>query len=157
MRIKKWLILYILMSSILFAQPEHTHLLYEHSLMDDHNSIFSVFENDGGTFIPDSGWQATTDQSQLTITLPEPLPLEGTMLINVTNFDPVSQNAFEIKQQIVNMYSHIYTNNKDIFETDGSWWNIRTGSYYSDGEGLAGFKFLAAPRGIDSRGETFHG
>ncbi|NTW36100.1 MAG: hypothetical protein HGB17_08215 [Syntrophobacteraceae bacterium] len=82
------------------------------------------------------------------IALASTLPYEGTFVIDVTNFDPVSQNTVENKQHIINLYSRIYENNKDIFETDGSWCNIRTGVGYSTGPGVAGFKFLAAARGL---------
>ncbi len=143
----------ILTFALVMAQPLHDKLLYEHSLMDSDPGDFASLENIDGTFVPATGWQADNTESQLRLTTPAPLPDNGAMTINVTRFDPVTQNLTEIKQHIINMYSRIYTNNKDVFETDGSWWNIRTGSYYSDGPGMAGFKFLAAPRGIDSRGE----
>ncbi len=136
-----------------FAQPSHTWLLYSDMLDNGASTALGLMVNNGGAFLPGKGWQAIDENSQLKITLPEGLPFEGTFAIDVTNFDPVSQNMPDgVKQHILNMYSQ-ENGNKDIFETDGSWWNIRTGTGYSAGEGMAGFKFLAAPRGIDSRDE----
>ena len=136
------------------SQPIHERLVYSHPLTSDTPTSGEQIENINGSFLSGEGWQADTQSSQLRIHLSETLPFEGTFIINVTNFDPVSQNVSDLKQHIINLYSRIYDNNKDIFETDGSWWNIRTGSNYSAGEGMAGFKFLAAPRGIDTREEV---
>lgn len=133
------------------AQTPHTQLLYQHDLDTAARGSFSQFDNKNGTFIAGSGWQATNLNSQLFIALPNDLPFEGTLAIDVTNFDPVSQNA-DTKQQIINLYSQS-NGSKDIFYTNGSWANIRTGTGYSTGPGVAGFKFLAAPRGIDTRDE----
>lgn len=135
------------------AQPTHQRLIYAHSLLNATPVIGETIVNSGGAFVSGKGWQATTTASQLRITLPDTLPYEGTFVINVTNFDPVSQcqTIPDTKLHIINLYSRIYTNNKDIFDTDGSWCNIRTGTAYSTGPGMAGFKFLAAPRGIDTR------
>jgi hypothetical protein len=136
-----------------WGQPAHTHLRYSDMLDNGSSTALGEMVNSGGKFISGKGWQAVSQNSQLKITLPEGLPFEGTFIINVTNFDPVSQNLpDDVKQHIVNMYSQ-GNGNKDIFETDGAWWNIRTGMGYSTGEGMAGFKFLSAPRGIDSRDE----
>jgi len=133
------------------AQTDHTVLLYSHMLESDAAPQFSEFSNRNGAFIPGKGWEATSNSSQLYIKLPENLPDEGTFIIDVTNFDPVHQNQDD-KQQIINLYSQ-NNGSKAIFHTDGSWWNIRTGYPYSSGAGMAGFKFLAAPRGIDTRDE----
>jgi len=136
------------------SQPNHQRLVYSHSLTNNGPTAGEQIENLGGSFIPERGWKADTKDSQLRIHLSEPLPSEGTFIIDVTNFDPASQSIPDMKQHIINLYSRIYDNNKDIFNTDGSWWNIRTGTAYSSGEGMAGFKFLAAPRGIDTRDEA---
>ena len=135
-----------------YAQPQHTRLLYSDPLDDGNSTDIGIMVNNGGNYLPGKGWEATTAKSQLKITLPADLPFEGTLAVNVTNFDPVSQNVDGIKQHIINLYSQ-ENGNKDIFDTDGSWFNIRTGTAYSDGPGMAGFKFLAAARGIDSRDE----
>lgn len=149
------LLLSLLLPAVrLCSQPAHTRLIYSHSLLNATPGAGESIVNSGGGFVAGKGWQATTENSQLRITLASALPFEGTFIINVTNFDPVSQNLpDDIKQHIINLYSRIYDNNKDIFETDGSWCNIRTGVGYSTGEGVAGFKFLAAARGIDTRDE----
>jgi len=149
------LLLSLLLPAVrLCSQPAHARLIYSHSLLNATPAAGESIVNSGGGFVAGKGWQATTENSQLRITLASALPFEGTFIINVTNFDPVSQNLpDDIKQHIINLYSRIYDNNKDIFETDGSWCNIRTGVGYSTGEGVAGFKFLAAARGIDTRDE----
>ncbi len=144
----------LISASRLRSQPSHTRLIYAHTLLNTTPTAGESIVNSGGSFVTGVGWQSTTENSQLRITLASPLPFEGTFIINVTNFDPVSQNLpDEIKQHIINLYSRIYDNNKDIFETDGSWCNIRTGEGYSTGPGVAGFKFLAAARGIGTRDE----
>lgn len=144
-----WMILFPY--ALLVAQPNHSYLLYSDKLDQPTSTAFSEFVNNGGAFITAKGWQATTTKSQLFIALPKDLPAEGTFIIDVNKFNPVAQNA-DVKQNIINLYSQ-RNGSKDIFETDGSWWNIRTGTGYSEGSGMAGFKFLAAPRGIDSREE----
>ena len=120
----------------------------------DNGSSMAVgqLQNRGGQYIAGSGWQALTGSSQLMITLPAPLPKSGSLSVDVRNFDPVSQNI-DTKQQIINLYSQS-NGSKAIFESNGSWINIRTGMGYSTGEGVAGFKMLAAPRGIDTRDEV---
>ncbi len=142
----------LLAGSILKSQPVHQQLVFSHPLTNTQSDQAQIVNNQG-TF-NGMGWQATTVNSQLKITLNQALAFEGTMKINVSNFDPVSQNQPEVKQHIINMYSRIYDDNKDIFETDGAWWNIRTGVAYSSGSGTAGFKFLSAPRGINTRDEA---
>ncbi len=141
------------MASCLQSQPAHTRLIYSHSLLNTTPTAGETIVNGGGTFIASRGWQSQAESSQLTITLAAPLPFEGTAIINVTNFDPVSQNTYEYKQHIFNLYSRVYPNNKDVFYTDAAWCNIRTGSAYSTGPGVAGFKFLAAARGLGTRDE----
>ncbi|HOH08659.1 MAG TPA: hypothetical protein PLF89_14125, partial [bacterium] len=116
------------------------------------STAIGQMQNRNGTFITGSGWKATASNSQLMITLPSPLPSTGSLVVDVRNFDPVSQNI-ETKQQIINLYSQ-ENGSKAIFESNGSWINIRTGTGYSTGEGVAGFKMLAAPRGIDTRDEV---
>ncbi len=141
-------------ASRLRSQPSHTRLIYAHTLLNTTPTAGESIVNSGGSFVAGVGWQSTTENSQLRITLASSLPFEGTFIINVTNFDPVSQNTLDtLKQHIINLYSRIYDNNKDIFYTDGSWCNIRTGLNYSTGPGVAGFKFLAAARGIGTRDE----
>lgn len=155
MKRKTQFLIYTVLFSINTVHSQtNERLIYSHSLTSDVPTSGEQIENINGSFLSGEGWQADTQSNQLRIHLSETLPFEGTFIINVTNFDPVSQNVSDLKQHIINLYSRIYDNNKDIFETDGSWWNIRTGSNYSAGEGMAGFKFLAAPRGIDTREEV---
>ena len=132
--------------------PDHTLLLYSSNLDAAGNTSIGYVTNNGGSFQSGGGWKSTSTSSQLKITLPTGLPFEGTMVVQVTNFDPVSQNV-GAKHQIINLYSQ-ENGSKDIFYTTGSWWNIRTGTSYSDGPGVAGFKFLAAPQHLDSREEV---
>ena len=134
------------------GQAVYERLIYSHPLTDGSAVAGETITRTGGTFLPDSGWKADTETSQLIINLSQTLPFEGMFVIDVTNFDPVSQNVAD-KQQIINLYSRLYSNNKDIFYTVGSWWNVRTGIGYSDGPGVAGFKFLSAPKGLDTREE----
>jgi hypothetical protein len=146
-----FIIILLLVGSALRSQPVHQQLLFSHPLTNTQSDQAQIVNSQGS--FGGTGWQAVTANSQLKVTMNQALPLEGTMKINVTNFDPVRQNQPEVKQHIINMYSRIYDDNKDIFETDGAWWNIRTGVAYSSGSGLAGFKFLSASRGIDTRDE----
>ncbi len=134
------------------TQPDHQRLLFQHPLTSEHSSDFANLSHTEGLFV-EAGWQARSQESQLTLTFSNPLPDEGTIRIDVTQFDPVSQNVPDLKQHIINLYSRIYENNKDVFDTNGAWWNIRTGTFYSTGPGKAGFKFLCAPKGIDTRRE----
>ena len=147
------LALLLLSVGLAFSQPAHQRLVYSHSLTSATPTAGEQIVNTDGSFLAGKGWKADTKNSQLRIRLAQALPTEGTLVIDVTNFDPVSQSVPDLKQHIINLYSRIYDNNKDIFYTDGSWWNIRTGTPYSAGPGMAGFKFLAAPRGIDTRDE----
>jgi hypothetical protein len=127
-------------------------VLYTDALDNPKSSAIGQLQNRAGQFLAGQGWQATSMQSQLMITLPSPLPSSGSLVVDVRNFDPVSQNA-DIKQQIINLYSQS-NGSKAIFESNGSWINIRTGSGYTTGDGVAGFKLLVAPRGIDTRDEV---
>ncbi|HPR87305.1 MAG TPA: FlgD immunoglobulin-like domain containing protein [bacterium] len=127
-------------------------ILYTDRLDNAASAALGRMQNRNGEFIADSGWKATAANSQLMITLPAPLPASGSLLVDLRNFDPVSQNI-DVKQQIINLYSQ-ENGSKDIFESSGSWINIRTGTGYSTGAGVAGFKMLAAPRGIDTRDEV---
>ncbi len=148
-----WISLLLVFSSLNgMAQPSHTNLLYSHFLDNSSAPQFSGFQNNGGTFLTGQGWRADTQNSQLMITLPSGLPWEGTFVVDVTNFNPITQNVLG-KQQIINLYSQS-NGSKDIFDTDGSWTNIRTGTNYSTGPGKAGFKFLAAPKGGVTREEA---
>jgi len=139
---------------ILSAQPEHKRLIYSHYLDTDKRSFNETILNSGGQFLPNQGWKATSETSQLQINFGKPLPAEGTLAIRVTNFNPATQCLPEIKHHIINLYSSIADNNKDIYATDASWWNIRTGSWYSSGAGKAGFKFLESPCGTEARKEV---
>ncbi|MBN1543464.1 VCBS repeat-containing protein [candidate division KSB1 bacterium] len=125
--------------------------LYSDPLDDASAPALGTLVNRNGQFIAGQGWKATSTSSQLMITLPQNLPGEGVFIVDVTNFDPVSQNA-DVKQQIINLYSQA-NGSKDVFYSGGSWFNIRTGTGYTTGPGVAGFKFLASPNGIDARGE----
>ncbi len=144
----------LLLAGPIFSQPNHARLLTQHDLSVKSDNHFLHLENRGGQFLPEMGWKAVDENSQLYIQCKDSLPKEGSLLIDVTHFNPVEQNLHEIKHHIINLYSRVYTNNKDIFNTSGSWCNIRTGSWYSDGPGKAGLKLLAAPEGIDTRSEA---
>jgi hypothetical protein len=136
------------------AQPmDHHHLIYSHPLTSATPGYGETLQNIDGAFDPERGWHATQTTSQLQIYLARALPLEGTLAVKVSNFNPAEQWVDDLKLHIVNLYSRLYTNNKDIFDTDGSWIQIRTGSGYSAGSGMAGFKVLAASRGIETRDE----
>ncbi len=100
----------------------------------------------GGSFSP-AGWQATSGQDQLLLQLATPLGGSGSLSVDVTNFDPLSQFT-GTKHQIINMYTSD-DGSQGVFQTDEAWWNIRTGSNYG-----AGFKILAAPNGGNSREEA---
>jgi enediyne biosynthesis protein E4 len=147
----KIFILLLLLPIVLAAQTDHSALLYSHMLDSNNATQFTEFTNRDGAFLAGKGWEASNNASQLYIKLPENLPDEGTLIINVTNFDPIAQNQDD-KQQIINLYSQ-NNGSKEIFDSQGSWCNIRTGHPYSDGPGMAGFKFLAAAYGIDTRDE----
>ncbi len=138
------------------AQPpdHHHHLIYSNPLTSDRAANGETLLNYNGAFDPEMGWQATGTNSQLQILFSRALPIEGTLTVRVTNFNPAEQWVTDLKLHIINLYSRLYDNNKDIFDTDGSWCNIRTGSGYSAGPGMAGFKVLAAARGIGTRKEA---
>ena len=101
----------------------------------------------GGKFTA-KGWQATAGKSQIMIQLTTALKNPGTLKIDVTNFDPVSQNA-AAKHEIINLYTQ-KNGSKAIFNTKGSWWNIRTGTNYL--KDPMDVKFLSARNG--TRTET---
>ena len=101
----------------------------------------------GGKFTA-KGWQATAGKSQIMIQLKSTLKSPGTLKIDVTNFDPVSQNA-AAKHEIINLYTQ-QNGSKKIFNTKGSWWNIRTGTNYL--KDPMDVKFLSALNG--TRHET---
>ena len=152
---KRWLLLGVIMGiwggEMAVAQSLQR-VLYADMLDRAGTTVLGQVQNRSGQFIAGRGWQAKTSTSQLMITLPEKLPAVGALIVDVTNFDPVSQNI-DVKQQIINLYSQS-NGSKAIFYTDGSWINIRTGSGYSTGPGVAGFKMLAAPRGVGTRDEV---
>ncbi len=142
------------LSTVVFAQKEGDRLLFSAKLDHLLKSDLCTMINSGGEFIENQGWQATTVESQLFIELHEQLPFEGTFIVHAENFDPQNQNV-RGKQQIIDLYS-CECGDKDIFYTDGSWCNIRTGRRYLwlKNDSLAYFKFLAAPRGLDTRLEV---
>lgn len=144
--------LFLLVTGVLITRMAAAGTLYSDRLDNAASTALGQMQNRSGEFIAGSGWKATAGNSQLRITLPAPLPPAGSLLVDVRNFDPVRQNI-DVKQQIINLYSQ-ENGSKAIFETSGSWINIRTGTGYSVGEGVAGFKMLAAPRGIDTRDEV---
>ncbi len=142
--------------SAAYPQQELSELLYFHPLDHPDNSVFPEMQNNGGTFLSGQGWQANNEYSQLLITLPtEGLPYEGMMVIDVTNFDPASQNVIR-KQQIINMYSRRYgQNDSGELYPDMAWFSIRTGKGYTGpADGATHYKFLAHPHGRWSREET---
>jgi hypothetical protein len=111
-----------------------------------------TLKNTDGTFTP-NGWQSTHKSSQLFITLPDGLPFEGTFTVNIKNFDPYNQNI-SLKQPIIDLYSHP-CGNKDIYQTDGAWFHLISGTGYETGvPGEAGFKLWAASRGVGSKHEN---
>jgi len=101
----------------------------------------------GGKF-SSGGWLASDGKSQIMIQLKTALKNAGTVKIDVTNFAPLSQNTGE-KHEIINLYTQ-KNGSKDIFNTKGSWWNIRTGTNYAS-DPMA-IKFLSALNG--TRTET---
>ncbi len=107
-------------------------------------------EVNGGQFV-EAGWQANSDDSQLVYDL-------GRLLTHVevrlwlTNFDPASQSSAD-KHQILNMYAGRPGNHHDGDERGEAWWNVRVGHGYSDGPGVAGFKFLATSAAFAVRQE----
>ncbi len=135
----------------LSAQPVHRRLFYYHPLTNAIPAEGEQITNTDGKFISTTGWKATNTNSQLKIDLSQLIPFEGTLMLDVSNFDPAHQ-ATNLKHQIINLYSVIHpSNNKYLFQTDNAWWNIRTYHRYSLGEGMAGFRFQSAPNHIDSR------
>lgn len=147
------LLLSLLVAGTLFSQtiPVHKRLLYSDSLTSGASTKMGLLTNKGGEFLPGRGWKASTQNSQLVITLPADLPAEGTFIINVTNFDPVTQSV-DAKQNILSMASHLDMYSTPQYDT-GSWWLYRTGTGYTDGPGMAGFRIDYAPRGVDTRSD----
>jgi hypothetical protein len=145
-------VLGLLIATSAWSQPLHQRLLYSHPLTSDESIDGMVLQNNDGQFV-ENGWQSTNEKSQLFITLPEGLPFEATFEVDVTNFDPYSQ-SINRKQPIIDLYSDP-CGNKDIYETDGAWFHLISGTGYMSGvEGEAGFKLWAAPRGVDSKDES---
>lgn len=137
-----------------FSQPVHKRLIYSNYLDIYRKMSTETINNYGGKFLPNEGWQSINGKSQLQITFAKSLPTEGTLAIRVTNFNPAVQNVQDIKHHIINLYSQIAPNNKDTYDTEASWFNIRTSAPYSSGDGKAGFKFLVAPHGVHTRKEA---
>lgn len=133
------------------AQPFHEHLLYSHPLTSLQNDQGMILKNTDGVFTA-QGWQSTQTTSQLFITLPKGLPFEGTLSVKVTNFDPFNQNI-ATKQPIIDLYSNP-CGNKEIYETDGAWFHLISGTNYVSGKpNEAGFKLWAASKGVGSKEE----
>ena len=133
------------------SQPQHQRLLFSHPLTGSQSDQGLIIKNTDGTF-SSRGWQSKSATSQLCITLPRALEMEGTFSVRVTNFDPYNQNL-DLKQPIIDLYS-CACGNKDIYETDGAWFHLITGRHYTSGTpGEAGFKLWAAPRGVGSKDE----
>jgi len=84
----------------------------------------------GGSFSA-AGWQTTSGNDQLRLTLTSPVHGDGMFEIDVTNFDPVTQYSGD-KHQIINMYTST-DGSQAVFNTDEAWWNIRTGTNYYTG------------------------
>ena len=107
----------------------------------------------GGTFTS-QGWQSTSTSSQIRITLSTGFaPGEsGALELDITNFDPVNQYSGD-KHQFFNLYTRSDGSKADWENTAKGWWNVRGGKNYMTGDG-AGFKFLLAPAGLDSRHEV---
>ncbi|HPG40125.1 MAG TPA: Ig-like domain-containing protein [bacterium] len=147
-----FIITLVSLSFVLAATPPvHDNLLYSSNLQSSSDQNIGTLTNRAGQFISGQGWKATGQTSQLKIALPAELPYEGTMVIKVTNFDPVSQNVAD-KQHIINLYSR---NDGKVNNSDpqGAWVNIRTGTGYSDGPGKAGFKFNSCSDGATNERE----
>ncbi len=81
----------------------------------------------GGKFVP-GGWQTTSGKSQIMIQAAVALQNPGSLQVDVTNFHPTSQVSGP-KHEVINLYSQ-KNGSKAIFNTKGSWWNIRTGTGY---------------------------
>ncbi len=133
------------------AQPVHQKLLYSHPLTGLQSNQGLIIENTDGMFTA-QGWQSTQATSQLFIALPKGLPFEGTLSVKVTNFDPFNQNI-STKQPIIDLYS-CRCGNKDIYETNGAWFHLISGTNYVSGRpNEAGFKLWAASKGVGSKEE----
>ncbi|MBN2357526.1 VCBS repeat-containing protein, partial [candidate division KSB1 bacterium] len=142
----------------LYSQPNHSKLLYADFLDDPASTSAGVLYNSRGRFIPGVGWQTESESSKLMIALADFLPFEGTMKIDLTNFDPWNQNNEEaLKQHIINLWSRSEAD-KSVYYTDAAWINIRTQRHvkYSAGEGKTGFKLLTQPRGFETRYEAYY-
>ncbi len=133
------------------AETVHERLLYQHPLTSAEALQGMNLKSTDGLFTA-QGWQSISATSPLMITLPEGLPFEGTFRVKVSNFDPYNQNINQ-KQPIIDLYSQP-CGNKEIYETDGAWFHLISGTGYESGvPGQAGFKLWAAPRGVDSKDE----
>lgn len=145
------LFLFGLLTGRAAAQPLHQHLLYSHPLTSSQSEQGLLLQNTDGEFTA-AGWHSLSATSQLFITLPAGLPFAATFSVKVSNFDPFNQNINQ-KQPIIDLYSQP-CGNKEIYETDGAWFHLISGTGYESGvPGEAGFKLWAAPRGVDSKDE----
>ncbi|MBN1541796.1 hypothetical protein JW992_06590 [candidate division KSB1 bacterium] len=144
-------LLIVFLAMIAHAQTNHERLLYQHPLTSDSGLQGMILNNTDGVFTAE-GWQSVSATSQLMITLPEGLPFEGTFKVRLSNFDPYNQNINQ-KQPIIDLYSQP-CGNKEIYDTDGAWFHLISGTGYESGvPGQAGFKLWAAPRGVGSKDE----
>ncbi|MEE2828779.1 MAG: NBR1-Ig-like domain-containing protein [Myxococcota bacterium] len=107
---------------------------------------FASKDVSGGSFSA-AGWQTTGGFDQLLIELDTPITGDGTLEVDVTNFDPASQYSAP-KHQIINLYTSD-NGSQDVFASNEAWWNIRSGTGYG-----TGVKFLASPLGGDNRSEV---
>jgi len=113
---------------------------------DTTQSGFATKTVSGGSF-SGAGWQVTDGFDQMVLALAAPIAGDGTLEIDVTNFDPAVQYT-GTKHQVINLYTS-GDGSQGVFESNEAWWNIRTGSNYG-----TGLKFLAAGDGGDSREEV---
>ncbi len=167
MHLKRFTLLYLIAVSLLtlletpsLGQPWHTQVLYHDNLDNPNSMALGAMQNTDGVFISGRGWQAVASTSKLFITLPADLPWEGSMEVDVTNFDPAEQaDDPDIKYHCINIWSRPEAD-KDAYETDASWTQIRTSGHdkYNDGDGRAGFKWLTQTHGSgdDSREEDYY-
>lgn len=152
--------MFMLLALPLFGQPWHTQVLYHDNLDNPNSNALGTMQNTDGVFVSGRGWQAVASTSKLFITLPAELPWEGSLEVDVTNFDPAEQaDDPEIKYHCINIWSRPEAD-KDAYETQASWTQIRTSGHdkYNDGDGRAGFKWLTQTHGSgdDSREEDYY-
>jgi len=151
MRIRIALLCIVATAAFSQTPPQHKRLLYSDSLTNAASTKLGTIINRGGRFLAGRGWEVVDQNSQLQINLPAPLPGEGTFVINATNFNPATQNV-DAKQNILSLCSAEKMYESPDYDT-GSWWLYRTGTGYSSGAGMAGFRIDYACKGVDSRSD----